>query len=56
MSRVHIIGAGLSGLAAATRLVERGALVTVYEGAGQAGGRCRTFYDKHLEREIDNGN
>ena len=56
MSRVHIIGAGLSGLAAAVRLVERGTQVVVYEGAGHAGGRCRTFFDKHLEREIDNGN
>lgn len=56
MSRVHIIGAGLSGLAAAVRLIENDVKVTVYEGAGQAGGRCRTFYDKHLEREIDNGN
>lgn len=56
MSRVHIIGAGLSGLAAAVRLVERGVAVTVYESAGQAGGRCRSFYDKHLERDIDNGN
>lgn len=56
MSRVHIIGAGLSGLAAAVRLVERDVKVTVYDSAGHAGGRCRTFYDKHLEREIDNGN
>jgi squalene-associated FAD-dependent desaturase len=56
MTRVHIIGAGLSGLAAAVRLVENDIKVTVYEGAGQAGGRCRTFYDKHLECEIDNGN
>jgi len=56
MGRVHIIGAGLSGLSAAVRLAERDIPVTVYEGAGQAGGRCRTFYDKHLEREIDNGN
>jgi hydroxysqualene dehydroxylase len=56
VSRVHITGAGLSGLAAAVRLVERGVAVTVYESAGQAGGRCRSFYDKHLERDIDNGN
>ncbi|MHA7872183.1 MAG: hydroxysqualene dehydroxylase HpnE [Hyphococcus sp.] len=56
MVRTHIIGAGLSGLAAAVRLVERGRAVTVYESAGQAGGRCRSFYDKHLERDIDNGN
>lgn len=56
MSRVHIIGAGLSGLAAAVRLIERDVQVTIYDSAGHAGGRCRTFYDKHLEREIDNGN
>ncbi|MEX6633931.1 hydroxysqualene dehydroxylase HpnE [Hyphococcus lacteus] len=56
MSRVHIIGAGLSGLAAAVRLIENDVKVTVYDSAGHAGGRCRTFFDKHLEREIDNGN
>ena len=56
MTRTHIIGAGLSGLAAAAQLVARGRAVTLYDSAGQAGGRCRSFYDKHLEREIDNGN
>ncbi|MEO1250927.1 MAG: hydroxysqualene dehydroxylase HpnE [Pseudomonadota bacterium] len=56
MPRVHIIGAGLAGLSAAVKLTERGVPVTVYESAGQAGGRCRSFYDKHLERDIDNGN
>ncbi|NOX84109.1 MAG: NAD(P)-binding protein [Alphaproteobacteria bacterium] len=56
MSRVHIIGAGLAGLAAGVRLVESGHRVIIYESARQAGGRCRSFYDKHLERDIDNGN
>ncbi len=56
MGRVHIIGAGLAGLAAGVRLVESGHAVTIYESARQAGGRCRSFYDKHLERDIDNGN
>ena len=56
MAHAHIIGAGLSGLAAAVRLVERGVPVTIYDSAGQAGGRCRSFFDKHLERNIDNGN
>jgi hydroxysqualene dehydroxylase len=56
VSRVHIIGAGLAGLAAGVRLAENGHHVTLYESAGQAGGRCRSFYDKHLERDIDNGN
>lgn len=56
MARVHIIGAGLSGLSAAVRLLERDIPVTLYESAGQAGGRCRSFFDKYLERDIDNGN
>ena len=56
MPRTHIIGAGLSGLAAAARLAESGVPVTLYDSAGRAGGRCRSFYDKHLERDIDNGN
>ncbi len=55
-TRVHVIGAGLSGLSAAVRLADAGAAVTVYEAAGHAGGRCRSFYDKTLGREIDNGN
>ncbi len=56
MPTLHVIGAGLSGLAAAVGAVERGWSVRVYEGAGQPGGRCRSFYDRTLERTIDNGN
>ena len=53
---VHVIGAGLSGLAAAVALVQRGRRVIVHEGARQAGGRCRSYYDASLDMVIDNGN
>ncbi|ALG71513.1 phytoene dehydrogenase [Azospirillum thiophilum] len=52
---VHIVGAGLAGLAAAVRLVEGGRRVVVHEQAPQAGGRCRSFHDATLGRSIDNG-
>jgi len=52
----HIIGAGLAGLSAAVRLVERGRKVALYEAAGQAGGRCRSYYDAGFGAVIDNGN
>jgi squalene-associated FAD-dependent desaturase len=53
---IHIAGAGLSGLAAAIRLVQAGRRVRVYEAARQAGGRCRSYFDQTLGMEIDNGN
>jgi hydroxysqualene dehydroxylase len=56
MARVHVVGAGLAGLAAAVRLAERGRAATVYEAAQQAGGRCRSYFDRALGRAIDNGN
>ena len=56
MAAVHVVGAGLAGLAAAVRLAERGQQVTLYEAAQQAGGRCRSFFDRTLGRVIDNGN
>ena len=53
---VHIVGAGLSGLAAAVALAEAKIPVVLYEAAAQAGGRCRSYYDRELGRVIDNGN
>ncbi|WP_109476462.1 hydroxysqualene dehydroxylase HpnE [Paraburkholderia sp. C35] len=53
---VHVIGAGLAGLAAAVQLQRRGAQVVLYEAAEQAGGRCRTYYDRTLGATVDSGN
>jgi squalene-associated FAD-dependent desaturase len=54
--RVHIVGAGLAGLAAALSLVAAGRRVTLYEAGPVAGGRCRSYLDRGLGRRIDNGN
>ena len=53
---IHVIGAGLSGLAAAVRLAGCGENVIVHEAARQAGGRCRSYHDQQLDMVIDNGN
>ncbi len=53
---VHVVGAGLAGLAAAVALADRGLRVALYDAAPQAGGRCRSFYEPALDRWIDNGN
>ena len=53
---VHVIGAGLAGLAAAVRLAQGGRKVALYEAAGQAGGRCRSYLDETLQCRLDNGN
>jgi len=53
---VHIVGAGLAGLSAAVCSVDAGLPTIVYEATGAAGGRCRSFFDKALGVEIDNGN
>ena len=54
--KIYVIGAGLAGLSAAVRLAGRGRRVVVIEGAGQAGGRCRSYEDPSLGMLIDNGN
>jgi squalene-associated FAD-dependent desaturase len=54
--RIHVVGAGLAGLAAALRMSDAGANVVLHEAAGQAGGRCRSYHDSALGIEIDNGN
>jgi squalene-associated FAD-dependent desaturase len=53
---VHVIGAGLSGLAAAVRLAGRCERVVVHEAMQQAGGRARSYYDANTDLVIDNGN
>jgi len=55
-SAVHVIGAGIAGLSAATRLSEVGRKVIVHEAASFAGGRCRSYHDPALGFVIDNGN
>lgn len=62
MARVHIVGAGLAGLAAAVRLADSGRLagsgrdIVLHEASPQAGGRCRSYFDGELGCRLDNGN
>lgn len=56
MSTVTVVGAGLAGLSAAVALADKGARVVLFEAAGQAGGRCRSYFDAALDCVIDNGN
>jgi hydroxysqualene dehydroxylase len=58
---IHIIGAGLAGLAAAVALTKRGRpngadRVVLHEATTFAGGRCRSYHDAALDMTIDNGN
>ncbi|HYZ61500.1 MAG TPA: hydroxysqualene dehydroxylase HpnE [Acetobacteraceae bacterium] len=55
-THVHVIGAGLAGLAAALSLTARGLRVTIHEAGPAAGGRCRSYFDRELGCRIDNGN
>ena len=54
--QVHVVGAGLAGLAASVSLAAAGRRVTLYEAGPAAGGRCRSYLDRALGLRIDNGN
>lgn len=57
MARIaHIIGAGVSGLAAGVRFAEAGWTVHVHEATQHLGGRCRSYFDGATGLVIDNGN
>ncbi|MGB7260274.1 MAG: hydroxysqualene dehydroxylase HpnE [Pseudolabrys sp.] len=52
---VHIIGAGLAGLAAAVQLADSPRKIVIHEATALPGGRCRSFYDQATDMVIDNG-
>ena len=53
---LHIVGAGLAGLAAAVAASDGTRKIVLHEGSRQAGGRCRSYHDATLDMMIDNGN
>ena len=55
MTTVHVIGAGLAGLSCAVRCATAGRKIALYEAAGHAGGRCRSFSDESLGTLVDTG-
>ena len=52
---VIVIGGGVAGLSAATRLADRGARVTVVEARPHLGGRASSFVDPATGETVDNG-
>lgn len=55
MKKVGIIGAGVAGLTASYKLKNAGFQVDLYEAADSLGGRSKSFFDKTIGHEIDNG-
>ncbi len=53
---VHVVGAGLAGLAAALKLDATRRRIVIHEASRHAGGRCRSYHDSALGLVIDNGN
>lgn len=53
---IHVVGAGISGLACGVKLARNGYAVHFHEAATHAGGRCRSYHDSQLNMTIDNGN
>ncbi|GAB4167273.1 MAG: hydroxysqualene dehydroxylase HpnE [Thalassobaculales bacterium] len=53
--KLHVVGGGLAGIAAALEGRRRGWRVTLYEATASLGGRCRSWLDDRLGLVIDNG-
>jgi squalene-associated FAD-dependent desaturase len=53
---MHVIGAGVAGLACALKLARSGHRVVVHEATDHGGGRARSLHESALDRVIDNGN
>lgn len=52
---IAIVGCGLAGISASIELTKRNIQHTIFEARNIIGGRFYSFYDNHLELEIDNG-
>lgn len=50
-----VVGAGVAGLACATKLAQAGVKVQLIEATSHGGGRARSFFDPDLGATIDNG-
>ncbi|MDP8240610.1 MAG: hydroxysqualene dehydroxylase HpnE [Candidatus Hatepunaea meridiana] len=55
LPKIIIVGGGWAGLAAATKLVQSGAKVTLFERNKELGGRASSFYDSDFGEWLDDG-